>query len=922
VFDQTKIGTIKSFEANIKIRDDAIPIISKARPVPYALRAAADKEIDRLVENGTLEPVNVNEECIEWASPVVYVTKKNGQIRLCGDFKSTINKYMITEPYPYPTFEDIASKLNGCKVFSVVDLKDAFLQVKVNKESRKYLVIATHRGYYQFCRMPFGISCAPIIFQKLMDQFLMGIDGVTWFQDDIAVGGQNHNELSERLQKVFQVFRTVGLKTQISKLQLFKEEIKFLGHIINKEGVKPDEDRIKALKEQPPPTNVSELRSFLGSINYYSRFIKNLQILCSPLHELLTKNRQWKWSKQHQQAFERVREQISSETILVHFDAKKPIILACDASTRGLGAVLQHRINGELKLIAAASRTLNPAEKNYSSIDREALAIMFGLQKFYKYLIGNHFIIQSDHKPLERILKSDSQIPRLAASRLTRWAVTLAAFDYEIESKPGSQMAVPDALSRLPLPDRKIGEFENSSAVYKIVNHTLNELILTRQSLRFQTEKDPILCKVITFVEKGWPQKKHLDEQLFSYFEKRNEISYEQNILMLNNRIIIPNKFRSQVIKKLHEGHTGIVAMKSVARMSVWWPNIDRDIEREVKSCIDCNEHHPKVSESPLLLWNNTGKPWDRVHIDLAQLNNENWFFIIGSYSRWLEVFKLRNVTSEDIIRCFQRLFASYGICRIIVSDNGPQFCSREFRNFCNQNGIKHIRTTPYHSRSNGLAERVIRTFKQRFRKSSKEATNQTEQLQTFLFGYRTTVHRATGSTPAKLFLNRELATVFDRLKPDLINDVESLKSKFYHDRTSKNREFEVGDDVWVRRGPEPIWKGTKIVERTGPLSYRTSSGQRVHADHLRKRFEHPEQNIQPADQEQVPDYTGDEPDCDIQNNNDCENQNTKEHVSENIESCSVTPETVERREVPTVSLRRSSRRRNPPLRFYEEYDY
>ena len=364
------------------------------------------------------------------------------------------------------------TKLNNCKVFSVIDLKDAFLQVKISESSRKYLVIATHRGYFRFCRMPFGISSAPIIFQKLMDQFLMGLEGVTWFQDDIAVGSCDIQEHEQRLKKVFSIFRKVGLKTQMSKLQLFKPEIKFLGHRISENGISADHERIQALKEQPPPTNVSELRSFLGSVNYYSRFVKNLQMMCSPLHQLLTKNTPWQWTKHHQQSFEKIRNCISSPTILAHFDPKLPIVLACDSSIRGLGAVLQHRIDGELKLVAAASRTLTSTERNYSSIDREALAIMFGLQKFYKYLIGNHFIIQSDHKPLERILNQNSELPRLVASRLTRWAITLGAFDYVIEHHPGSQMVVPDSLSHLPL--RKISESEDSSFVYNVVSHTIN----------------------------------------------------------------------------------------------------------------------------------------------------------------------------------------------------------------------------------------------------------------------------------------------------------------------------------------------------------------------------------------------------------------------------------------------------------------
>lgn len=432
--------------------------------------------------------------------------------------------------------------------------------------------------------------------------------------------------------------------------------------------------------------------------------------------------------------------------------------------------------------------------------------------------------------------------------------------------------------------------------MYKIVNHTIHELILNRRTLQHQTQKDPILNKVLKYIEHGWPQKKDIDEKLFAFYEKRNELSYEQKILMWNNKIVIPDVFKAQVIDKLHEPHTGIVAVKSVARVSVWWPSIDCDLECTVKTCLNCNIHHPKIPESPLLLWNNVGKPWHRMHVDLAQLHGENWLFIIDSHSRWLEVFKLKHITSSNVINCFRKLFASYGICRIIVSDNGAQFTSTEFKEFCERNGVTHIKTTPYHSRSNGLAERVIRTFKTRFKKTYGQFSNQEHQLQVFLFSYRTTIHHATGSTPAKLFLNRELPTVFDRLKPDNINDVQSLKSKFYHDRTTQERNFDIGNPVWYRRGTEQTWTPAVIKDRTGPLSYRTDGDIRVHADHLREReIKDPEQlqatNFQPDDNHQSSDY---------------------------LKSASQG----EREQTTSLQPRRSTRNRQPPKRFHDEFSY
>lgn len=241
-------------------------------------------ELNRLLEEDILEPVDTTTTSIEWASPIVIATKSNGSIRICGDFRVTINPHVQIDNYPLPHFEDITAKLSGGKYFTKIDLKDAYLQLKVHPDSRKYLVIITQRGYFAYKRLPFGVSFAPALFQRTMDQILSGIDGVACYLDDILITAPNLTLHMLRLKEVLHRLKAAGLKTQMSKCDWLRRSVTYLGHKIDYEGLHPTEEHINAIKNMPAPKNTTELRSFLGSITYYGRFIQNLHIKCIPLY--------------------------------------------------------------------------------------------------------------------------------------------------------------------------------------------------------------------------------------------------------------------------------------------------------------------------------------------------------------------------------------------------------------------------------------------------------------------------------------------------------------------------------------------------------------------------------------------------------------------------------------------------------------
>lgn len=440
-------GKICDFKAKVRLQEGSQPIFHKPRPVPYALKEAVEKELDRLERNGIISQVGRS----DWAAPIVVVPKKDKTVRLCGDYKVTVNKCILAEEYPLPNVEDLFATLAGGKVFSKIDLSFAYQQLQLDTESEQYLTINTHKGLFKYHRLAYGISTAPAIFQHTMDQILQGLQHVVCFMDDILVSAPSSEEHLVVLDKVLSQLQQYGIRVKKSKCEFLCNSVEYLGFKIDEKGVHPTESKVDAIVKAPAPTNISELRSFLGLLNYYGKFVANLSTLLHPLHQLLQANVNWQWSSQCAHAFNACKQQLLSSKWLAHYDPKKPLRLACDASPYGVGAVISHVLpSGEEHPIAFASRTLTASEKNYAQIEKEALSIVFAVKKFHKYLYGRKFHLLTDHKPLLAILGPKSAIPTLAALRMQRWALTLLAYDYEIEYRRSADHANVDALSRLP----------------------------------------------------------------------------------------------------------------------------------------------------------------------------------------------------------------------------------------------------------------------------------------------------------------------------------------------------------------------------------------------------------------------------------------------------------------------------------------
>ena len=511
---ESGLGTLKGYTAKIVVDPNATPWYSKARSVPYALRHKVEEELTRLQADGIIDPLQFS----DWAAPIVPVMKGDGKsVRICGDFKQTVNQASKVDRYPIPKIEDVFAKLAGGKSFTKLDMSQAYQQIQLDEEAQKYVVVNTHQGLFKYKRLPFGVASAPGIFQRVMENLLKGIPGVTVYLDDVLVTGGNEEKHLSALEEVLRRMSEAGLRLRRDKCMFVAASVVYLGHRIDKYGLHPVAEKVQASQEVPTPTNVSELKSYLGLLSYYSRFLPNLSTLLAPLYKLLRHNQPWKWTSAREKAFRESKQLMLKSQLLVHFNPNLEIVLACDASAYGVGAVLSHRMpDGQEKPVGFVSRTLTDAEKNYSQIEKEGLACVFGVQRFHDYVYGHTFTLQTDHKPLQSLFNEQKLVPPQASARIQRWALKLAAYQYSIQCRSTTQHANADAMSRLPIPER----LEGSSSLPELVlmvQH-LQDAPITSRQIAHWTARDPTLSLILRCVQEGWPDK--CNETLTPYWSR------------------------------------------------------------------------------------------------------------------------------------------------------------------------------------------------------------------------------------------------------------------------------------------------------------------------------------------------------------------------------------------------------------------
>ena len=848
------LGLCTKYQARIFLKPDSIPVFRKARPVAYASLPSVEKEIERLEKMGVLERVNSS----LFAAPIVIVKKQNGTIRLCADYSTGLNAAIEDDTYPLPTAEDIFNTLNGGRLFSKIDLSEAYLQVQVEESSQALLTINTPKGLYKYKRLPFGVKTAPSIFQRLMDTAVADLEGTTAYLDDIIVTSRNEKEHEDRIFKLFKRLQEFGLKVRLEKCNFMDEEIKYLGFIINKQGRKPDPEKTKAIIEMKQPTNIGELRAFLGMINFYNSFVPDMATLREPLNALLKKDTTFQWNEECENAFRKTKEILQSDLLLTHFNPNLPISISADASGYGLGAVILHQFpDGKVKAIQHAARSLTPAEKKYAQIEKEALALVFAVRKFHKYIYGRRFTLNTDHKPLITIFKPGNGISAHSANRLQRWALILVNYDFEIHYINTKNFGEADALSRLIDEKRSSPEEEDTiiacveAEITNEFKENMKRMPVTAETITNETKKDKLLQTTIKYTTSGqWP-KMNRENELYNLYTRQDNLSVIEDCLAYKDRIVIPKTLQDAVMKTLHEGHPGMTKMKNLARQFVFWPRIDEDIEMAVKKCDQCQRAGPMPKRTALEPWPTAQDPWKRIHMDFAgPMNGFYYFIVVDSYSKWPEIMQTKSITSEKTIDMLDEIFTRHGFPEELVSDNGTQFTSSSTKEFCAEKGIKQIFTAPYSPMSNGQAERFVDTFKRSFKKMEEERGSLQQKLRVFLRSYRNTPARALDNKcPAEVLMGRRLRSQLDLLKPTAtVNAVNAsaytrkMKDDYDQHHGATPRSFKPEDTVYAtrHRNNRTEWVPGKVQTRYSSVNYEVDiegKTERKHANQLKPRY-------------------------------------------------------------------------------------
>ena len=700
---------------------------------------------------------------------MVPVVKKNGSVRICVDFKQ-LNKAVKRPHCMLPNLDDVAPKMSGATVFSTLDAASGFFQIPVTESSMKFTTFLTPFGRYCFQRVPMGISLGPEVFQTKMKEVLKGLDGCDAIMDDTIVYGKSTEEHDQRLEAVMARVRESGLKLNKAKCRLRQKEVKYFGHIVSSEGIRPDPDKVSAIRNMPAPTSLTELRTVCGMFNYMTKFVPGMATIMKPMTDLMKKQNMWIWGPAQQEAFEQVKKKIAESPALGFFDPTKDIVVCADSSSYGIGATIMQREGENLVPIAFASRTLTEAECRYAQIEKELLASVWACEKFSKYLVGlDRFELQTDHKPLVPLIASKDI--NTAPIRCQRLLIRMMRFNAHVMHLPGKSIVIADTLSRHLLP-HTVEDMELELDVTSYMEGVESHFHLTSRKLdhlRAETVHDTQLQQVISYVLNGWPKMVAHDVQ--AYQQAQGELSVVNGLVVFGNRVVIPASQRQRILHQLHESHQGLHKCRQRAQITVWWPGLSRDLKELINRCETCRLARPAQKSEPLQPTPLPQRPWQKLGADLCQHRGKNFLIVVDYYSRWLEILLLKSTTASVVIKKLRYLFSTHGMPDVIVSDNGPQFRCKEFRDFAQECDFYHQTSSPGFPQANGEAESAVKIAKKILQQESPD---------TALLNYRATPHTSTGVSPSVALMGRQLKTKLptlpQNLAPQAVKDAEIRK--------------------------------------------------------------------------------------------------------------------------------------------------
>ena len=775
-----KIGYTSTVKHEIKCSSNE-PIKQRPYPLNPDRRAFVYKKIQEMENEGLIEPSNSN-----WASPIVLPKKKNGEYRLCVDFRK-LNLNTVSDAYPMPDLKNLLRKVNGAKVFSTLDLNSGYWQVEVKEESRPMTAFTTPRGLYQFRVMPFGLKNAPATFMRLMDEVLAGYVGefCQVYLDDILIYSKSFTDHLVHLAKVLERLKIHGLTCQVKKCHFAAPKVEYLGHVLSADGLERQAEKNKAIEEAERPRTKRQIRQFLGLCGWYSSFVPHFEGKAAPLTDLLNNKVPFKWTDREEKAFSEIKYSICNAPKLAHPDPNRKMCLQTDASDIGLGAILfQLTDQGDRKIIEYASRKLSHTEKNYCTAEKEALAVIWAVGKFRGYLEGRKFQLYTDNSSLQWLNRVSS-----TKSKLMRWALLLADFDFDICHVAGQTNQAADSLSRNPaaepesndnLPEREVPECSKDTESSPVLLAMSKETTDIDMTLIQKWQEEDNACRRM----KSWIRRRSTCAQgvpsefsmCYKNFRLEKDILWYVSIYANTKPVaVIPRVRADTILEKYHDsteaGHPGQEETYTSIRRRFFWVRMRQDIKNYVQACRICactKASNQKASSSQR--GRRPSQPWEVLAVDLmgpyprTSRGKTGIFVVTDLFTRWVEAFAIPEATSGRLLGLLKaEVFSRYGYPRCLLTDNGTQFTSKSWSEALNQWGIEHWTTPIYHPQANPT-ERRNQELKRLFRiHLVDQSHNKWDQyLQECLFSVRQRVNRVTGYSPAELFLGRPLRRTGD----------------------------------------------------------------------------------------------------------------------------------------------------------------
>ena len=720
---------------------DAKPFKKKPFVMSPYMQKILNDELDEMLKLGVVEKSNS-----PWCSPVLLVKKKNGEYRLVYDARG-INELTRYDSYPMPNVDRILNSLRGAKYISSIDLRKAFWQIPLDPASREKTAFSViGRGQFQFVTMPFGLCNAAQTQQRLVDA-IFGPEyepKIFSFVDDIIITGSTYEEHLNLLKIVKEKLKAANLTINLKKCEFFKTSLKFLGYVVGNNSLRTDPDKVAAILNYERPKTTTEIKRFMGMCSWYRRFIKNFSSLVSPINDLLKgkkKGQPIKWTDTAEDAFVKVKELLVSAPILVQPDFNEKFTIQSDASNTGLGGILTQVIDGEERVIAYASRSLSRAERNYATLEKELLGVLFCIDKFKQYIEGVRFNVITDNYSLLWLnnLKNPS-------GKLVRWAVKLRQHSFDLIHRKGSLNVVADALSRNPC-----GKPKDEVAV-------LYDLDIDRIDPWYDNMREKILKE---------PEK-------YSQWKVENNFVYKHipsKMLMTTNipewKLLVPSPQRSEVIQAAHDpptsGHFGFYKTLKRIQEQYYWSKMRDDILKYVRSCRICGEQKMPntTSMGPMGKEKSIDMPFQLLGIDLVgpftpSKKGNKWILVISDwFTKYVFLFPLRSSKSQYVNKGLEKVFLEHATPQIIICDNGPQFAGHSFKKLCNDYEVQKIWYTPFYSPQCNFVERNNRTMETVLRSYVKEHRCWDEEIAKIQRAINTAKHETTGYTPSFLVYGR-----------------------------------------------------------------------------------------------------------------------------------------------------------------------